>query len=93
MATPPLEVHHPSAKSMSAVRGIRRALVRLFQEGKAGLIEPTLLGRLIHCLNVLQNMDSNVLLEKRIEALEARLADMRPNGRAPNGRARPDLHP
>jgi hypothetical protein len=74
---------------MHGLRGVRKQLVQLFREGKAGLIDPALLGKLIHACNVLQNMDSNRLLEERISEIERKLGSIRPNGSA----GRPEVRP
>jgi hypothetical protein len=86
---PPTEVSHPSPRSLKTIRGVRAQLVELYREGKANLIEPPLLGKLVHCLNVLQSMDQGVALEQRILALEQRLAAVKANGhdRRPEMRA------
>jgi hypothetical protein len=55
------------------IRGVRRELVRLFREGKAGLIDPQLFGRLTHCLNTLQAIDRGAMLEERLATVEAQL--------------------
>jgi len=73
MSGPPTELYHPPARALSSARGVRRQLVRLFQEGKASLLEPTLLGRLTHCLNTIQAIDRSVLLEERLAAIEVKL--------------------
>jgi hypothetical protein len=88
MAAPPTELLYPSPRAFQDFRGVRRQLVRLFIEGKAGLIDPSLLGRLIHCLNVLQNMDSNVQFEERLAALEQKLGISKTA--KPNGHGRPN---
>jgi hypothetical protein len=65
---------------MRTIKGVRAQLIQLFREGKAGLIEPALLGRLIHCLNVIQALDQGAGAADRLEALEQRIAALRPNG-------------
>ena len=87
MAELPTELHHPSQKSFANVRGIRIELVRIYREAKAGLLEPILFGRLVNCLNTIASLDTGLLLERRVEELEA---DLKPQGK-PNGHA--DLRP
>ena len=53
VAALPTEIHHPSQKSLANVRGVRVELVRIYREAKAGLLEPILFGRLVHCLNTI----------------------------------------
>jgi hypothetical protein len=66
------------------LRGVRGELVRLYCEGKAGLVEPALLGRLVHCLNVIQNMDHGTIADQRLTEIEERIASLKPNGHAVN---------
>ena len=82
MAGPPIEVHHPSPRSLRTLRGVRAELVQLYREAKAGLVEPVLVGRLAHVLNTIQAMDNGVVLEDRLSELEARLDAAKPNGHA-----------
>jgi hypothetical protein len=88
VADRPTEVHHPSQKSLANVRGIRAELVRLYREGKAGLIDPILLGRLTTCLNVIQGMDNGTLADQRLTEIEERLGAIKANGHA-----RPEARP
>ena len=88
VADRPTELHHPSQKSLANVRGIRVELVRLYREGKAGLVDPILLGRLTTCLNVVQSMDNGTLADQRLTELEERLAVVRSNGHDHSHRAR-----
>jgi hypothetical protein len=85
---PPSELHHPSQKSLHNVRGIRVELVRLYREGKAGLVDPILLGRLTTCLNVIQGMDNGTLADQRLTEIEERLGAIKANGHA-----RPEARP
>jgi hypothetical protein len=83
MAGPPKQLNHPLPRALSNPRGVRRQLVAIFREGKAGLIEPALLGKLIHALNTLQAMDNGRLLDERLAEVERRLglgSSPRPNG-------------
>jgi hypothetical protein len=80
----PTELHHPSQKSLANVRGVRVELVRIYREVKAGLLHPILFGRLVNCLNTIQSMDNGLLLERRVEELEAHVVKPKPNG---HGRA------
>jgi hypothetical protein len=80
MAEPPKELSHPAPRALANIRGVRRQLVALFREGKAGLIDHQRLGKLIHALNVLQNMDNGRLFEERLLEVERRLGTIRPNG-------------
>jgi hypothetical protein len=82
VADRPTEVHHPSQKSLANVRGIRVELVRLYREIKAGLVEPTLAGRLVQCLNTIQDMDNGTVADQRLTDLETRLAKIKANGHA-----------
>jgi hypothetical protein len=80
VAERPTEVHHPSQKSLANVRGVRAELVRLYREGKAGLVEPILLGRLTTVLNVVQGMDTSTIADQRLSELEEKVAVLKPNG-------------
>jgi hypothetical protein len=57
-------------------------MVKLYREAKANLIEPILFGRLVNCLNVIQSMDSGTLADERLDALEEKVAAIKPNGHA-----------
>jgi hypothetical protein len=81
VAERPTEVHHPSQKSLADVRGVRVELVRVYREAKANLIDPILFGRLVSALNTLQAMDNGLLLERRVDDLEASIKTQgKPNG-------------
>ena len=80
MAEPPVKLSHPSPRGLRDLRHIRRELCNLYREGKAGSVEPPLLGRLVNCLNVLQALDNCRLLDQRITDLEAQIAAIKPNG-------------
>ena len=83
------EITYPSPRALRDLRSCRRELVHLYREAKSGLIDPTLFGRLVHCLSALQALDNGRLLEERILALEAKLAAVKPNGHD----RRPELRP
>jgi hypothetical protein len=57
----------------------------LYCEGKAGLVEPAFLGRLVHCLNTIQNMDHGSIADQRLTEIEERLASLKPHGHAVSG--------
>jgi hypothetical protein len=78
----PKMVTHPSCKQLANLRGVRRQLVQLFREAKAGMIDPTLFGRLVNALNVVQAIDNGKLIDERMDALEAKLTALKPNGHA-----------
>jgi hypothetical protein len=80
MADPPKELSHPTPRALRDLRGIRRQLVTIYREAKAGLVEPQLFGRLVNCLNTLQAIDNNKLVEERMSEIEAKLAITKPNG-------------
>jgi hypothetical protein len=77
---PVTELSYPSPRALRDLRGIRRELCLLYREAKAGLIEPTLVGRLANVLNILQSMDNGILLERRVVEMEERIAALKPNG-------------
>jgi hypothetical protein len=90
MPQPPTEIRHPYPRALGTIRGVRAELVRLYCEGKAGLIEPALLGRLVHCLNTIQSMDHGTIADNRLTEIETRLARIQPNSYArANGLAVP----
>jgi hypothetical protein len=82
----PTEVFHPSQKALRNVRGVRIELVRLYREAKAGLHDPILFGRLTTCLNILQGMDNGTIADQRLTEIEERIASLKPNGHALDGR-------
>jgi hypothetical protein len=61
----------------------------LYQEAKANLHEPALLGRLIHCLNTVQSLDNGIALEERITRIEQQLGVNKAAKARVNGHARP----
>jgi hypothetical protein len=75
------ELSCPAPRALRDLRGIRRELCRVYREGKSGLIDPQLFGRLVNCLNTLQALDNGRLLEERLSEVEWKLGSVRPNGR------------
>jgi hypothetical protein len=79
----------PPPERLRTVQGVRAELVRLYREGRSGLHDgnPTMFGRLVHCLNSLVAIDRDALVEQRLEALEQQLglAPARRNGSAHRG--------
>jgi hypothetical protein len=74
------EVTIPSPRGLRDVRYIRMELTRVYREGKSGLIEPALLGRLVNCLSTLLQLENGRLLDDRLAEVERRLAAIKPNG-------------
>jgi hypothetical protein len=61
-------------RSLKDHRAIRRELVALYGQGKRGLIDPKLLGRLAHVLSLLAGLVRDIDLEARLAALEHQAA-------------------
>ena len=78
----------PRSRTLKSVRGARSELCRLYAEVRRGEVDPTVAGRLCQILAILLASAKSFQFEERLEALEARLAGIKPNGRT-----RPDLHP
>ena len=74
----PRSITQPSCKQLASIRGVRRQLVQLFREAKAGLIEPTLFAQLTRCLRAVAAIDDGKLVEERLERIEAALAAAQP---------------
>ena len=60
----------PLPRSLRDHRAIRRELTALYRQGKAGRIDPALLGRLVHLLSVLGGVIRDVDFEDRLARLE-----------------------
>jgi len=60
----------PLPRSLRDHRAIRREMTALYRQGKAGRIDPALLGRLVHLLNVLAGIIRDVEFEERLVRLE-----------------------
>lgn len=72
----------PLPRSLASLGEIRRELVNIYRLAKGGQIDPTLFGRLTHCLNTMASILKGHEFEQRLEALEERLG-------AANGHAAP----
>jgi hypothetical protein len=69
----PRSLTMPSCKQLASLRGVRRQLVNIYREAKAGLLDAGLFGRLVNCLNVVQTIDNGRLLEERLDEIERKL--------------------
>jgi len=76
-------------RSLNGHRAIRRELVALYREAKAGQVDPALTGRLVHLLATLSNTIEKHELEDRITTLEAAAGLGEPNGHDRAGRWSP----
>ena len=73
------------AKSLKSISGCRLELIRLYDQVKTGVIDPTVGGRCAYILNSLITSVRDHQFEERLANLEARLKQ---NGHRPNGNAR-----
>ena len=74
------KLSYPGPRGLRDVRNIRRELVNLYREGKSGLIDPALFGRLVACLSTLLQLENGRLLEERLAEVERRLGAIKANG-------------
>jgi hypothetical protein len=80
----------PLPRTLATPRAVKRELISLYRQGKAGRVEPILLGKLAHILNSLTAMHRDIEIDQRLAALERRLDGeldhpAQPNGQAPLG--------
>jgi hypothetical protein len=61
----------PLPRSLADHGAIRRELVALYRQAKAGSIDPPLLGRLVHLLSILAGLIRDTDIEQRLARLEA----------------------
>jgi hypothetical protein len=86
VATPRAENGTPLPRSLATIGAIRREMVRLYRDAKAGKHDPQLIGRLVHLLNSLVALDRDHGFEERLNMLEATVAEIRKNGDARHAR-------
>jgi hypothetical protein len=72
------ETPTPRTVRLENTRAIRRELVRLYGEGRRGLMSVADLSRYAHVLMILSNIGRDADLEARLEALEKALAKEHP---------------
>ena len=74
---------------MNGVRGLRKFMVRVILELKAGLISTDLARALIYGAKSAAELDQGCVLDERFTELEAQLANIKPNGSAGRPAVRP----
>ena len=84
-APPPPPLSPARSKSLKSIAGCRLELIRLYDQVKTGVIDPTVAGRCAYILNSLITSVRDHQFEERLANLEARLKQ---NGHRPNGHAR-----
>jgi hypothetical protein len=85
MATTRGENGTPLPRSLATIAAIRREMVRVYRDAKAGRHDVQLIGRLCHILNSLVALDRDHGFEARLAALESALAERGAAPRKPNG--------
>jgi hypothetical protein len=86
VATRIAENGSPLPRTLASIGDIRRELVRLYRDAKAGKIEVQLLGRLVHLLNSLIALDRDHGFEERLSQLEGTIGQVK----KANGHGRTD---
>jgi hypothetical protein len=72
----------PAPRSLKSIKGARMELVRLYSMTKSGQIDPFVAGKLVSILSLLISSARDHDLDERISGIEARLAEVKPNGSA-----------
>jgi hypothetical protein len=70
----------PLPRSLATIGAIRREMVKLYRDAKAGKHDVQLVGRLVHLLNSLVALDRDHGFEERLDRLEGRVEQIKANG-------------
>jgi hypothetical protein len=75
----------PPIRGLKTLRGARHELTKLYRETKVGAVEPAVAGKLAHIIGLLIASLRDHDFERRLDALEAALAEQRGQPARPNG--------
>jgi hypothetical protein len=86
MATTKAKNGTPLPRSLATIGAIRREMVTLYRDAKAGKHDVQLVGRLVHLLNSLVALDRDHGFEERLDRLEGTVEQIKANGHGPHAR-------